>query len=275
MNAIHSTLLASAARVTRLGAYDAGKAGWKVDDNGVVVLRDGNPVYVQSDGSEGTIDPSVISRLNAEAKNHRTRAEKAEAALKIFEGLDPEIARKAVETVSKIDAKALIDAGEVDKVRSEVAASYTTQIQERDKSIEGLNGRINQMTLEGGFSRSKFIQDRVAVPAEMFQATFASHFKVEDGVVIPYAKDGNKIYSKRNIGQVADMDEALELIVEQYPHRDSILKAATGGGTGNTGGGGQRGGSRTVNRTEFDALPPAKQAEMAALARTGEVSIVD
>lgn len=257
-------------------AFDPGKPGWKLDKDGKIEMKDGNPVYVDGAGNEGTIDGGTISRLNGEAKSHRERAEAAETKLKSFEGIaDPAAAIKAIETVSKLDARKLIDAGEVDKVRDEISKGFTAQIAERDEKLAKANGDLNNLRLSTAFNSSKFIQTRIAVPVEMFQATFGQYFKNEDGKIVAVGADGNKIYSKKRIGELADMDEAIEMIVENYPHKDSILKAPNNTGGGNTGGGGGSGNGRFISRAEFNKLDPNAQAATAASAGKGEVTITD
>lgn len=96
----------------------------KLDENGNVVVNDGKPVYVQDDGKEIVFDApgtlQTITRLNGEAKSHRERAETAETSLKTFEGIaDPVAALAALDTVKNLADKTLVDAGEVEKVRTE------------------------------------------------------------------------------------------------------------------------------------------------------------
>jgi hypothetical protein len=62
---------------------------------------------------------------------------------------------------------------------------------------------------------------------------------------------------------VAKFDEALEILIDQYPYRDSILKSTGASGGGAQGGSGGGSGGKTMSRAAFDALPPAKQAEVA------------
>lgn len=45
---------------------------------------------------------------------------------------------------------------------------------------------------------------------------------------------GNPIYSRKNPGELADFDEALEIIISQYPHKDSILRGSGASGAGAT-----------------------------------------
>ena len=256
-------------------AFESGKAGWKLDADGKVVMNNGNPVYVKEDGSEAIIEANTISRLNGEAKANRERAEAAELKAKAFDGLDAAAARDALEKLSKIDQKKLIDAGEIDRVRDEIGKGYQAQIAERDTVNGSLKSRLDKMMLDHAFASSDFVRDRVAVPPEMFRAFFGNNFKIEDDKIVPYDMSGNKIFSDKRMGEIADVNEAFEKLVATYPHKDSILKAQNQSGSGNGGGGGSRGGSRTMTRAEFDKLPAMKQAEASGLMGKGELSIVD
>ncbi|OIN44520.1 DUF6651 domain-containing protein [Pseudomonas costantinii] len=237
----------------------------KIDEEGHVVVVDGKPVYVSDDGKDVAFDAqgtvATISRLNAEAKTNRERAEGAEGALKAFEGIaDPAEARKALETIKNFDAKKLVDAGEVEKVRAEaikaVEEKYAPIVAERDS----LNAALVTEKVGGSFDRSKFITDKLAIPSDLVRARFGEQFKVEDGKVVAYDKTGNKLFSRSNPGEIANFDEALELLVDSYPYRDQILKSsgASGGGAS---GGAATGGAQKLSRAQFEALPPAKQME--------------
>lgn len=250
--------------------------GWKMDGDKLAMDAKGNPIFINSDGAELATEANTISRLNAEAKGHRERAEAAETRLAAFKDIDPDKAREAFDKLSKVDQKKLIDAGEVDKVRNEVSANFTAQIAEKDKAISSANDRINGMIKDRAFDRSKFIAENIAIPADMFTDTFGKHFKVDEkGNLVANDKNGNPIYSKTRMSEIADVDEALSILVDQYPHKDRILKAPDVGGSGNGGGGGNRGTGRTMRRAEFDGLDPVAKANTAAAVGKGEMQLVD
>lgn len=252
------------------------KDGWKKDADGNFVLSEnGDPIWQKADGSEQAVQGSTISRLNGEAKTYREEKEAAIARLKDFEGIDAKAARDAFDKLSKIDQKKLIDAGEVEKVREEIGKGFQTQISEKDQAINTLQNQLNNLTLDNAFSTSKFIQEKVAVPPDMFAKTFKENFKVEGGKVVPYDASGNKVYSKKHMGEIADLDEAFEIIVQGYAYKDQILKADNHQGTGNNGGGGGRGAGRTIKRADFATLNPSQQQEASQLMQKGELNIVD
>lgn len=237
----------------------------KLDADGHVVVQDGKPVYVHEDGKEVAFDAAgtvaTISRLNGEAKSHRERAEKAEGDLKQYEGItDPAAARKALETVSNLDAKKLVDAGEVEKVKQEAIKAVEDKYKPLVAENESLKQTYFAEKVGGSFARSQFIAEKLAIPADLAQARFGDAFKVENGEVVAYDKAGNKLFSRSNPGEPAKFDEAFEMLVEQYPYRDQILKGTGASGGGAQGGGGG-GGSKSLTRSQFDALPPGKQSE--------------
>jgi len=239
-----------------------------LDANGNAVIRNGKPVYVGDDGKEIEFDApatvQTITRLNAEAKSHRERAEAAETSLKTFEGIaDPAAARKALETVKNLDDKKLVDAGEVEKVKAEAIKAVEEKYAPVVKKAGDLEQALYSEKIGGSFSRSKVIADKFAIPADLVQARFGSAFKIEEGKTVAYDQAGQKIFSRARPGELADFDEALEVLVDQYPYKDQILKGtgASGGGAGQSNQG--AGGKKTITRAQFDALDPVgKQSAM-------------
>lgn len=232
----------------------------KLDDAGHVVVADGKPVYVTDDGKEVAFDApgtvATISRLNAEAKGHREGKEAAEKALKAFEGItDPAAALKAMQTVKGLDEAKLMDAGKAEEVKAAaikaIEEKYAPVVQERDTLMRALHDE----KIGGSFARSKFIAEKIAVPSDIIQAAFGSRFTIEGGKVIAKDASGNQIYSKARPGEPADFEEALEFLVDAYPHKDSILKGsgASGGGSRGSNGGG---GAKQISMAELNAMNP-------------------
>ncbi|MBB1630305.1 DUF6651 domain-containing protein [Cupriavidus sp. UME77] len=262
----------------------------KIDEHGHVVVQDGKPVYVHDDGKEIAFDApgtvATISRLNGEAKSHRERAEAAEGRAKLFEGIeDADAARKALETVRNIKDGELITAGKVEEIRAaakkaaeeQVAAASKSHVEELARvktERDTLQSTLYDERIGGSFDRSKFIAEKLAIPGDIAKAAFGKAFKIEDGKTVAYDATGNKIFSRVRPGDIADFDEALETLVENYPHRDQILKGsgASGGGAS---GGGSSGGKRAYTRAEFNTFDPTKQAAVSAEVRAGKATLND
>ena len=242
----------------------------KLDANGNVVLQDGKPVYVHDDGKEVAFDAvatvATISRLNGEAKSHRERAEAAEGKLKGFEGIDdPAAAVKALAIVKNLDDKKLVDAGDVERVKLEAIKAVEEKYAPTVKRVTELETQLHNEIVGGSFARSKTIADKFAIPADLVQARFGQHFKVEGGKMVAVDAQGNKVYSRARPGELADFDEALEVLVDQYPYKANILKGTGNSGGGSGGGqGGQGGGKRTLTRAQFEALPAGERAKAAS-----------
>lgn len=258
---------------------------FKYDANGAIVLQEVNgqklPVFVHADGKEVAFDAdstiSTISRLNGEAKTHREAKEAAETALKPFKDAgitDPAAAAKALNTVKNLDDKKLVDAGEVEKIRQAAIDSVRAEFEPFKTKATELEQQLYGEKIGGAFARSKFIADKVAVPADMVQATFGSRFKIEGGKTIALDANGQQIFSRTRHGEIADFEEALEIMVDNYPHKASILKASGASGSGASGSQGA-GGKKTVARSQFDALPALEKATLAKEFRAGTAVLTD
>lgn len=251
---------------------------WKQDAAGNLVKdAEGNPILIKKDNTEQSVKVDTIPTLNFEAQNLRTERDDANKKLKTFEGIDPVVAKKAIETTKNIDLSKLVGLDKVEEVRTEVTKAFEGQMAEKDAKIADLSGRYTGTLLTTAFQGSTFIKDKLALPADITRDTFGKFFTVgEDGTISAKGSDGNAVYSKTNPGKVASFDEAIEILVGQHPHRDAILKGTNHQGTGNKGGGGNgTPGVITLTRDAFHALPPAQQAAHAAGVKAQTHAIVD
>lgn len=234
----------------------------KLDSEGHAVLQDGKPVYVTDDGKEIAFDApgtvATISRLNGEAKSHREAKEAAEARLKTFEGIDPSAAREAVDKLSRIDAKKLVEAGDMDAAIKTALAPVQAELDKAKQTAESLSQQLSGEKIGNAFGRSKFVAEKLTpAGADLLRTMFASQIKVEDGNIVGYGPNGQKLYSKARPGELADFDEVVSELVESYPHRDHIMKGI-GGGSGAQPNGSKPGG-KAISRAEFDRLNPTEQ----------------
>jgi hypothetical protein len=235
----------------------------EVDGKTYAEIQDGKPIYVHDDGKEVPFDApatvSTISRLNGEAKGHREAKEAAEAALKSFEGVDAKAARDALDKLSKIDAKALVAAGDMDAAIAAAIKPYTEKLTAAEQRAQELEGSLNREMIGGRFAQSKFSSEKLT-PAgvDLVRSLYGSRLKVENGHVVGYDASGSKIYSRSRPGEAADFDEIVEQFVSEYPHKDHILKGLNhngGGGKGPTG----KSGPKSMSRAEFDQLNPMER----------------
>jgi hypothetical protein len=240
----------------------------EIEGQTYAAVQDGMPVYIEDDGKEVAHDApktvATISRLNGEAKGHREAKEAAEAALKAFEGLEPDKARDALDKLSKIDAKKLVEAGDMDSAIKTALAPVQEELAAEKKRAETLSSSLNKEVIGGAFGRSKFASEKLT-PAgvDLVRSMFGDRIKVEDGKPVGYDQNGNKIYSRSSPGELASFDEVVETFVEAYPYKDHILKGSGANGGGSKPGAGNPGGAKSITRGEFEKLPPAEQMSKA------------
>jgi hypothetical protein len=169
-------------------------------------VLDGKPVF-EADGRDVPFDVpasvAAITARNSEARAHREAKEAAEARLKVFEGLDPEAARKALDIASKIDAKALVDAGKVDEVRAEAERVWaervkrprtsTSRSSEARERARHATSALDREVIGGSFARSsQFIAEKLAAPREMVEAYFGQHFSLDAANSSPRARTATR-----------------------------------------------------------------------------------
>lgn len=258
----------------------------KLDDKGNVVVQDGKPVYIKDDNTEVAFDVVQAMQSNAslrrENQTHREARESAEGKLKVFEGVDPEAARKALETVSKLDAKQLVDSKGIEALRTQmteqhaaalkaVEEKYAPVIQERDTFRDQLHAE----KVGNAFATSKFVTDKLAVPVDMVQAVFGNSFKVEDGKVVAYNGKDKILSPSKMFAEPASFDEALAILVDGYASKNAILKGSGMNGGGSNGSGSGNGGKARYTRAEVDKMDPIAQGDIYRNVGEGKAEVVD
>lgn len=254
--------------------FDNTGGTWKKDENGNLVAGDdGNPIYIDTNNKEQSLDVGTISRLNGEAKTHREQKEAAEKALAVFDGIDPVAAKKAIADLKDVDLTKLVGLDKVEEIKQTLTTQFGDQLKEKDTALEVAYSTIDQMTIDQAFGNSAFLEDNVILP-DYVQMKFADKFKVIDGKAVPHGPNGEPLPSPKNFGETATFEEAIEVFVNGDASKDKYLKPDDQRGTGNQGDGGDRGdkGSKTMKRSAFDALPPAEQGKVGL---DPEMQIVD
>lgn len=253
---------------------------------------DGKPVFHNEEaGTDVPFDvpqmSTKISALNAEAQGHREKKEAAELALRAFDGIEPDAAKKALETVANLESGELLQAGKVDEIKKaavdatkeqfkQEVGGLRTQLASLTENNKKVTGDYHEEMLSNRFALSPFVANKMSLPPNMAKKVFGEYFKIEEGKPVAYM-GGQKVYSVAEAGSVAEFDEALSIIVGKYPNKDHVLKGRGGSGGGgndpnNPGGGGGGGNEGKMLRADFDKISdPAKKVK---LMRDG-VSLVD
>ena len=245
-----------------------------IDVNGATYaeIQDGKPVYIGEDGKEMAYDtPELVLKVNriaSEAKGNRDRAQAAEAALKAFEGItDPAAALKAIGIVANLDDKKLIDAGEAERVKADITKTFTEKLTVAEKRALDLEANWSASEISRAFANSKFIAEKSAIPADFLQAKLAGQMKFESGRVIAYDAHGNRMLSRTSPGEDAGFDEAIGLIIDAHPQRDTILRGNQNNGSGAKNNGGT-GGAKTMAIAAFSLMDAKERSSFMATGGT-------
>jgi hypothetical protein len=255
----------------------------EVDGQPLAITKDGKPLYIDdTNDKELTFDPEetakTIRQRNHEAANHRQEKEKLAEQLKRFEGIeDPDAARQALETVANLDTAKLLDVGKVEEIKKGVEDAakkkyegelnnVKTLLDNTKKEADTLKTTLQRETIRNAFATSKYISEKLSLPAPAVQRIFEDHFKVEDGKIVAYDSDGHKLYSQEKPSESPGFDEAIGMIVSNYQFRDNILKSSGhqgggGSGSGSNNGGGRNDRKKVMLRSEFERLSPAEKAK--------------
>lgn len=257
-----------------------------LDDSGKPIITDKGVTYHDPvTGKQAVYNVNElmdsIREKNGEAATHRKDKEAAMQQLtalqQTFEGVDPEKARKALETVSSLDAGKLLEAGKVDEIKRQIALDNEQRFNQLSKSLETTKTEaqaqlaekekvIEDLLIDNGITSSSFILEETTLPPDVAMAYLRSHFKVEyeDGKPVVRARDsqGNIVLSPTNAAKFASVNEACQEILGRHPQRDSFMKDKTSGtGSGmKPGGGAGGGGAKTIAREAFEKLSPEDKA---------------
>jgi hypothetical protein len=165
--------------------------------------------------------------------------------------------------VQNLKDKELLDAGKVEAIKTELKdahdknlARVKAQFQEKEQGYQNTmaekDGQIFELMVGNAFANSKFFAGKeplTVLPPDAALALFGKDFKVEknkstDKLHIVGYYNGSEILSKQPdmVGEIAPVEEALEYLIERYPHKDRIMtagKSGSGAGGGEGGGGGK------------------------------------
>lgn len=258
---------------------------WKRNDDGTLVIDDNNPVRLDGDGKEypmpdKALDTTLsnLSKANGESAERKRKLRELEQKFEPLKDIEDfagwqKSAQEALEIVSNLDDKKLIDSGEVEKVKKSISESYENKIKSITDSYETKLGDASKvLETKDKQLRQKIIFEEITKSEELKKtfygnlpgdavAVFGPHFDFdEDGK--PFAHvDGVKILSDENPGEVANIDEAIRKIINKRPDKDSIYLAQPGGG-------GTPPGGAPLSSTAWRNLPPAERLNAA---RAGKI----
>jgi hypothetical protein len=238
----------------------------KLNADGSAAVQDGKPVYVDDAGQEIPYDvPAMmtkITELNSEAKTHRLAAKEAKEKLAAFEGIeDPAAAIKALQFAQSMEGKKAMDDEAIQKLIQNAVKPLQEKATALETALAEKDGHIYKLEVSNRFQSSPFIKEKSIIPPDMLEATFGKNFKIEGGKTIAYDASGNQIFSKVRPGEPAQFDEAMQVLFDSHPMKDSLYKASGSSGSGSQQNNGTGNTQKTMTRTAFDAASQVERSE--------------
>lgn len=242
---------------------------WKIksnDEGAPLIDEEGKIVYVDPEGKELPLNPpemyNKIINLGKENQKHREKYESVAEQIKIFEGVDDlaewkKNAEAALETVKNFNDKDWMKAEKVEKLKLEMASAYEDKLKQKDVAFQEkeksygevqnkLRDQIRKLLVSNQFAVSKYFsggdKSITILPSTIAEDHFGKYFKVEekeDGMptIKAYYPNGDPVLSRVNPGEPAEFEEAIGLIIDKYPGKESILRSKSGGSGGSGGSG--------------------------------------
>lgn len=222
----------------------------KTDNGNIKIGPSGNPLVRNEDGSTIEIDAiganAKITSITAESNQRRKDLSEAKAQLEAFSGIeDPTAALSALQKVSTFDKDLNT---QLDNLKNTINATWTEKETAWNDEKKSLEDSLFAETVTSKFATSDVVKQTVLTP-DIAATFFGKHFN-KDGSATDSA--GNPIYSKTSPGEPAKFDEALSILIDTYPNKDSILKGsgANGSGSHKSGPGDGAGGGEALTGTQ-------------------------
>jgi len=248
------------------------------EDQKIVYYDDQDP-----DKKELPLDPAAmyvkIGDLGRQNKVDRDKYKNLRDTYADFKDIEnisewKENADKALATVENFNDKDWMKADKVEKLKADMKDSYDAKLSAKDailadtlkshaNELAGKDGQIRTLMVSNKFASSPYFigeKKKTILNPDIAESYFGKHFKVEDddgeSVLRAYHANGEPIISKVNPGEPAGFNEAMGIILDEYPGRDEIM-TAPGSGSGGQGGKGNAG--------DGDDLTSLKQQHKKAL----------
>lgn len=183
---------------------------------------------------EAKLLKEVMKRKDSERALQQRLDEQA-AALKQFEGIDPEAVRKLLGEQKEKETKALEEKGEWDRLKTRMGEEHSSEKKALTDKIAALStalsekeSAINEMTVGSSFTGSGFINEELTLTPSKARVIYGGHFELEDGKVVGYDKPkgaSNRTALVDSMGNPVPFDAALRKIVEADPDSAHLLRA--------------------------------------------------
>lgn len=174
------------------------------DDGKYVLQLDGAP--------RGFVEADRLAEFRKNNSVLGNRASELEKALKAYEGIDPEAARKALaaeqEQQKAIDSKRLLKAEDVQSLIDRAVGPLAQQIEAEKKARTAAEQQLAEKVVNEGIIASARKAGELNPGSEdlLVLKARAAGWTTVDGKLVQL-QDGQPVYSKRDAGQLRGIDE--------------------------------------------------------------------
>lgn len=189
------------------------------------------------------------AKLLKEVMDKKTKLKEAsdkiatlEAAVKRFDGIDPDAVMAMLNEKKNEEIKKLEANGEWDRLKAQMndehgkqLTSVKTEADAAKADAARLSGVIAELTVGNAFASSAFIKEDLTMPSNKVRVVYGAHFEFKDGSVVAFDKPTGS--AERTVlvdakGDPLSFELALKKIVDADPDREQMLKSKMKPGSG-------------------------------------------
>lgn len=169
-------------------------------------------------------------RKEAEAQAQSLRAE-----LDKFKGINLEEVQAMLAERRQNEERKLAEQGNWDALKSQMLEQHTVQLDTVKSELQslaaerdGLKRQIEEMSIGGAFTGSKFISDELVLTPAKARVIYGGHFDVVDGAVVAFDKPRGTEGRTQLVdaaGEPLGFDAALRKLIDKDPERDHMLRS--------------------------------------------------
>lgn len=188
-------------------------------------------------------DPAQDAKLLREVMDKKQKLKEAEAALRAFDGIDPEVARQLIKDQKQAEQDAAAERGEFENVKTMMAKTHESEIKAKNDEITSLreelaqrDSAVDKLTLGNDFSTSTFLKDNTLLSPAKARKIYGDYFEVRDGVTVGFDKpadSANRTMMVDSSGNPLPFNTVISKIIDADPDKKDILRsiASPGGGS--------------------------------------------
>jgi hypothetical protein len=200
------------------------------------------------DGFKLDADYEDVTGLKAKRDELLQEQKRLKDAMKAFEGLDPEAARKALDSATAAEDERLKAAGEFDALRKQIEDRHKQQLEAATAEKATILTNLKREKLANALTEKGVLPDRVKYLLGELDAQ----------IELASTDNGFQLKKINGIGDAAEFDAIIEGVKTSSPFFFAANNASGSGASGSDSNGGTTG--KVMKREAFVSMSPAEQS---------------